>query len=511
MNINSLRSTLLWAVLLATGCGNQVESHVLSKPSRISTDVIAQVEAAVEPAREALEVPGLAIALVENGHVVYAKGFGARSRETGHPVTTGTVFRVGSTTKSMTSMLLATFADENRLEWDQPAVHYLPQLQLPNPELTQSVTVRALMGMATGIGSGSPFWWEYHTAADLLEILPRLPLLEGGPGTFHYNNEVYANAGYVGVATTDSKAPLLEGYKNFMEQRIFQSIGMQPAAVTDDPSSVSSDFAESYGLAYAPSLSFNSKLDFFPIGSMAPAGAVVTHVIGMARYAITQLQGGVTPDGKRIVSEKNLRETWQVQTPLGEGMGYAMGWLLEPYEDIPVQWHNGEIDNQKSLIFLVPQDNIGFVVLSNGFNGDVLYNYLTQTFMHAVYGTEPGDLMALVKDFETVRVAAGQVAGKLQSKLDVEAIRPFLGSYDHHISLVMDQDDSLWLRAPHYDCRLLDARDFTQQSDTYMMAAGCDDVGTLLKFARDKQGMFLQVLDSAKPDSLPALSVAKKG
>lgn len=157
------------------------ENH--SKPHQITAELLAQFEETVQAARATYSVPGTAIAIVERGEIVYAKGFGWRDLENQLPVTPNTRFLLGSITKSMTATMVATLVDDGFLDWKQPVVEIWPDFTLPNDELTQQVQVRHLMQMITGLAD--PFGLQnlYDikvgtvSAEDQLESLANLPVI----------------------------------------------------------------------------------------------------------------------------------------------------------------------------------------------------------------------------------------------------------------------------------------------------------------------------------------------
>jgi CubicO group peptidase (beta-lactamase class C family) len=165
----------------------------------ITPELLADLDATVPAAMTTFDVPGAAITLIQDGQVVYAKGFGVRNLATGEPFTADTVHRIASTTKSMTSMLVATQVDAGLFEWDTPVQTIYPDFQLPTPDLTRSVTVRQLMGMATGLGENPiELYFDLYTPKYWMASLAAFPIL-APPGTeFHYNSTLYAMAGYVG-------------------------------------------------------------------------------------------------------------------------------------------------------------------------------------------------------------------------------------------------------------------------------------------------------------------------
>jgi CubicO group peptidase (beta-lactamase class C family) len=117
----------------------------------VSDEMLAQFEALVQSEMAYQHIPGAAVAVIQDGAVIYSQGFGVRSVATGEPFTPQTQFRIGSTTKSMTSLMIAQLVDEGVLDWETPVVEIYPDFQTSDPDLTAALTVRDLMSMGTGL------------------------------------------------------------------------------------------------------------------------------------------------------------------------------------------------------------------------------------------------------------------------------------------------------------------------------------------------------------------------
>ena len=281
-----MRRGILVLAFCAFGCsdGSGKQPPPAPQSSGLSTKTIAAFDAAVEPLRQKFDVPGVAVALVSRGETVFAQGYGLRDLESGEPVTPDTVFRIGSITKSFSSALIATLVDDGALTFETRVKDIDPSFQLPTPELTDKMTIHELLGMGTGLGEASAFWWDFPTAGDLLATLPDLGVI-GPEGTFFYNNEVYASGTYLALEAAKPDDDLATAYARLVNERLFAPLGMSPAAVTDDPSTLGTDLAVSYTLSLVAGPDAPDRAGFVPLASVAPAGAVATNVTSLARYA----------------------------------------------------------------------------------------------------------------------------------------------------------------------------------------------------------------------------------
>lgn len=487
MDRSWLKQGMLWLISVASLVFSFVQAQ------EITDELLTEFEKDFQTTMQTFSVPGSAVAIVQNGEIVYTKGFGVRSLETGEPVTTETVFRVGSTTKAMTSMMIATLVDEGVLDWDTPVIEIYPEFKLPTDELTQSVTLRELMGMGTGLGTNMPApYWDEYSASDLLAALATLPILGDKGETYFYNNQLYSSAGYIAaLATNPGDQDLLEVYKRLMHERVFDPIGMDTAVLSDDPASVSDDYAASYTFSLAKGPEANELVPYAAINTVGPAGSVVTNVMDMARFVITQLNEGVNPEGERVVSAENLKETWQPQTKSGEMLPgqtqelvYAMGWVNEQYDEVEFLWHNGGWDGFTSEMALFPESKAGIVILSNSSLGQGFNMVMRYKFIELLYGKE-ANLSEQLPVFLHGRTDELRKNAEMfsTSTVEADAVQPYLGTYEHGWRLEHHDDGTLWLLRPGWELQLLPT------PDGYVVSSGVA-LGGQISFAEgDKPNM----------------------
>jgi CubicO group peptidase (beta-lactamase class C family) len=450
----------VWIPAIASLSEVPVATPVTTKPPKVTADMLAEFEVIFETERQNFNVPGAAVAIVQDGEIVYVQGFGVRNLETGEPVTPETVFRIGSVTKSMTAMMVATLVDEGKFDWETPVVELVPDFKLPNEELTQKVKVRQLMGMGTGLTDGiNPLYWGSYSAKELFDSLAASEILGNGTAaeigqTFYYNNHLYATAGYIDLlAEGVAYEALLDGYKALMKERVYDPIGMETAAITDDPSSISDNYAVSYEISVLGDPDAPVQVARQLGGTIAPAGGTSASVIDLARYLITQLNRGVAPDGTQVVSADNLMETWQVQTStpsppyyVGDLEGYAMGWSVQTYNGLRVIHHTGSIGGFKAELAFLPEENIGIAVVINGISGEQFTTAMWYTVLDLLYGFEKRGLEANRNIYQKKLAALSEAAASVESPtVDAEAVAPYLGGYERGWFVELHDDQTLWV------------------------------------------------------------------
>ena len=476
-----MRRGILVLAFWGFGCsGGDDKGTPAPPPSAMSKQTLAAFDAAVEPLRQSLDVPGVAVAIVSEGKTVFAKGYGLRDVESGDPVTTDTVFRIGSITKSFSSTLVATLVDDGALGFDTLAKDIDPNFELPTAELTDKMTIHELFGMGTGLGEPGGFWWDYPTPGDLLATLPTLDVI-GPEGTYLYNNEVYASGTYLALEAAKPADELGSAYARLVNERLFVPLGMHPAAVTDDPSTLGSDVAASYTLSLVAGPGAPERTGFAPLASVAPAGAIATNVTSLARYAATQLAGGVAPDGTRVVSAENLAVMHAPQTHLTPVdaapwlTDYAAGWVVGNEGGVPVVWHDGAVDGFAASLRLLPDDDLALVVLTNGWNGESLCLALEEQLMQLVCGHADLGSAYYTDAYATGRAQLDAVAAALalEAPIDPDIVAPLLGDWGHELSLELDDaTNELFLVAPGSRSRVVRADKLFKTDGVYLLAGG---------------------------------------
>lgn len=482
------------------------------KPGGIAAATLTAFDAAVDPLREALDVPGVAVAVVKDGKTVFAQGYGLRDVETGAPVTPDTVFRIGSITKSFSSALVATLVDDGALGFETLAKDIDPSFRLPTAELTDKMTIHELLGMGTGLGEPDGFWWDYPTPKDLLATLPELDVI-GPEGTFFYNNEVYASGTYLALEAAKPDDDLASAYARLVNERLFEPLGMYPAAVTDDPTTLGDDVAASYMLSLVAGPGAPERTGFTPLGSVAPAGAVVTNVTSLARYAAMQLANGAGPDGERMISAENLAVTYAPQTALDRIeeapwlTDYAAGWVVGNEGGVSLLWHDGSIDGFNATVRLIPSDHLALVVLTNGWNGENLCLALEEKLMLLVYGHADLGVDYYTRAYDNTRKQLAALAGALalEAPVDPEAVAPFLGDWGHELSLELDaRTNELIVVLPGSRSRLVRADKLLKTDGAYLVAGGAF-VGNEVRLAATDERTEFTVVNPGTGDSILTL------
>lgn len=444
--------------------------------------LLAEFETYVETTRQRFGIPGAAVVVVQGNQVVFAKGFGVRELGQPDPVTPETVFAVGSTTKAMTSMLMATLVDDGLLAWDRPVVDIWPDFKLSDPEVTPRVQVRHLLNMSSGVPRVDlPWSGAGLTAEQTMISLAELPLKTPLGLWYHYNNQMVATGGYVGaLAAGGQYGHLQQAYTDLLQKRIFDPIGMASATTSIETAQANPNHAIPHDFTLAGEV---LPTHYHADPGITPAGGVNASALDMARFVMTELGQGVAPDGARVVSAQNLAETWFPQVQVTKTLSYGMGWFIEDYKGVRMIWHDGDVLGFKGLIGFMPEANVGFVILTNrlistGFSYSVRYHLL-----EALYGLEFEEETRFEKNRETFLEAIAKLRAPLNSAVDPAAVAPYLGNYTGNWRVELRDGNTLWAIRGPYEWHLL--KD-TQEGE-FMINNGFG-LATPLKFVANDKG-----------------------
>ena len=222
------------------------------EPLRLTDDLLAEFEAYIVDAMERFNIPGAAVAVVQEDEIVYANGFGVRELGKADMVTPETLMMIGSITKGMTTMLMATLVDDGLMDWDTPVVEVMPTFALADPELTQKITVRNLVCACTGVPRRDfemILNYDELSAEDIVESLATFELFTDFGEAFQYSNQMVATGGYVAAAAAGAEyGSLYNGYVQAVQERVFAPIGMTSTTLSFDEVQASNNYGNPHSL-----------------------------------------------------------------------------------------------------------------------------------------------------------------------------------------------------------------------------------------------------------------------
>ncbi|HLF82769.1 MAG TPA: serine hydrolase [Blastocatellia bacterium] len=373
------------------------------------------------------DVPGLAIAIVKNDQIVFARGYGVRKLGDPTPVDEKTLFAIGSSSKAFTSASIGMLVDESKLKWDDPATKYLPGFQLFDPYVTRELTVRDLLCHRSGLERGDFLW--YGTSYSRDEIVQRVRYLKPTwslRSKFGYQNIMYLAAGQI-VAGVSGKR-----WDDFIRDRIFKPLGMASSSTSINDLKNASDVA-------TPHAKIDGKIESIPwrnIDNIAPAGSINSNVVDMAQWVRLQLGEGVYK-GQRLISSGGAKEMHTAQTVIrmeppwtifysdAHFLNYGLGWFLHDHRGRKVVEHGGNIDGMSALVAMIPEEKLGVVILTN-MNGTPLPGAIASRVYDLYLGAQPRDYSADMLKTYNAFLEQGKQAQKKIEESRVKGTSPTL-------------------------------------------------------------------------------------
>jgi CubicO group peptidase (beta-lactamase class C family) len=354
MSANRSRAIARHFVLLLTFglCGAGVFSH--TQDQYLSSDRRTQIEAAVSKFMATTHVPGVSIAVVENGELEWATGFGVADLESNVPATQHTLFRLGSISKPLTATAAMELVERGKLDLDAPVQRYCPAF----PQKSAPITTRLVMGHLAGIR-------HYKGGADDLEIgntrhfddpiqagldfFKNDPLVSEPGKQFHYSTQGYTLVGCVIEGASGDK------YVDFVTRNVFVPAGMDHTR-TDDRFAIIPYRTRFYQKTKPGAV---ENADFLDSSYKIPGGGWLSSAEDMARFEVA------------ILNDKLIKSTTRdlMWTPLkpsdGKPNGYALGWGTFKENGTLVAAHSGGQQGTSTDFLIAPEKRAGVVVLAN--------------------------------------------------------------------------------------------------------------------------------------------------
>lgn len=332
---------------------------------------LADLDEFIPSVMQATKVPGLALAIIKGDEVILERGFGKRNIADDLDVTPQTLFAIGSSSKAFTAMGLAILVDEGKLEWDTPVKHYIPSFKLYDQFATERLTPRDLLIHNSGLPRYDILWYNNANLSrkDVIERLPYLEPTHDFRTTWQYQNLMYATAGYL--------IEVISGqiWEEFTRQRIMEPLGMSDTTFSVHDSQKAPDFA----LPYKEKKQQVERADFYDrFQAIAPAGAINSHLVDMAKWVRCLMNKGKYGDGEQqLLSEAQFNQlvTPQIISPDLPTLftkyeelfswTYAPGWFVSSYRGHTMLQHGGNIDGFTALVAFLPDEQLGIVTLTN--------------------------------------------------------------------------------------------------------------------------------------------------
>jgi CubicO group peptidase (beta-lactamase class C family) len=356
-------------------------------PAAASDEPLAGLDEAIESAREQWHAPGLAVAIVKDDQVVYARGFGTKHLGRNDPVDAHTVFTLASTSKAFTAMALGMLVEEGKLKWDDPVVKHIPEFRVADPYVTREVTIRDLLVHRTGIETMDILWMRGFDSRTSIEHMQYAKQASSLRSTWSYNNSMYVVAAEI-VARVSGLT-----FQEFVARRIFAPLGMSDSLFTGP------ELAKRTNVTGAHLIEHGVARETAPYLSPEPLGAagVQSSVADMAKW-LRMLLGKGTFEGNTVVKPDTIAEVLKPQMLLANigypaarqakphFYAYGLGWFLQDYKGRLLAMHTGSLYGANAIAAIVPEERLGLVMLVNASTVDYRHPFMYDVidrFLHS--------------------------------------------------------------------------------------------------------------------------------
>lgn len=356
---------------------------ILASPTLPAQSWKAELDAYVLDSMRDWQVPGLALAVVQNGETTFSKGYGVLEKGSPDLVNEHTLFAVGSTTKAMTAALIGQLVDEGKLRWSDSVHQHLPGFRTIDPFATREINIRDLLTHRAGLGNADLLWYGVdRNRREILDAVPHIPMAYSLRDGFVYQNIMYVVAGDLTGRVAESS------WESLLQERLFKPLGMARSTPTTTEALQASNVARPHYRFASGIVAIENEI----LDAVAPAGAVWSSVSEMSSWIRMLLAEGVH-NNRRILRAETATELLSPQTLLEIGdayphlslfkpnwISYALGWFQLDYRGRAISFHTGSIDGMSAIVGLVPRENLGVVVLANLDHAELRHALLWKTF-----------------------------------------------------------------------------------------------------------------------------------
>ena len=420
---------------------------------------------------EATNAAGFAVAVVEKDKILYAKGFGYRDVENKIPADANTLFAIGSSTKAFTSAILGQLRADDKLSFNDNPRKHIPELEFYNDDMNNNIIIKDLMSHRTGLPRHDYSWYLFpsHDRDSLMQRVKYQEPFTGIRQQWYYNNFMFLAQGVIAQNITG------KSWEDNIRERFINPLGMSRTNVTIDEMKTASNAAYGYQTEKDNS---NSKMDYYDIAAMSPAGSINSSVNDMSRWLITWINKGKFND-EEIIPEAYINEAMSSQMVINANLpsketpglhlsSYGYGWMMSSYKGHYRVEHGGNIDGFSANAAFYPSDSLGIVVLANQ-NGSQVPSLVRNTIADRMLGVNKTDwTQRFIDDLEKAKKAEAEAKDK-QTSSQVKNTKPshikqeYTGSYNHpgygDFNVIVERDSlfanfklmKMWLKHEHYD------------------------------------------------------------
>jgi CubicO group peptidase (beta-lactamase class C family) len=451
-HIRKFKFIFLFICLLAPGI--QASAQVITPDS---------IDRLVERTLKTFDVPGIAVAIVKDDKMIFAKGYGVRSLSSKKKVDENTLFGIASNSKAFTTAAIGILVDEGKLKLDDKLTDYIPEFKMYDPYVTAEFTIRDMLTHRSGLGLGAGDLMDFpdstdFTIKDAIHNLRYFKPVSSFRSKYDYDNQLYKVAGEV-ISRVSGMS-----WEDFIETRIMKPLHMDHSSPSYQRIKDNSNFVD----AHAP---VDGKVVVIPrylTTTGNAAGGIYSSVADLSKWVMMQMNNGKYGDGKQLFSEGIHREMWSPQTNIQVGptsyynthfAAYGLGWFLNDAKGYKEVSHTGGIDGMVTKVDLLPELKLAIIVLTNQTSG-AAFTAVTNQIKDSYLGLTGRDWVKFMADqVKASQEGADKVTAEVWKQVEAKQhdgsktdITPFAGTYhDNWLGdvIISIKDGQLWFNAKH--------------------------------------------------------------
>lgn len=446
--------SLLLTVILLT-----ITQLTFSQNTPIPSFVTDSLDSYVANAMEQWQIPGIAIGIVKDGEVILEKGYGVKKLGSESNVDENTLFMIGSNTKAFTGTAIAMLEYDKKCSLNDKVAKWLPQFKMHDEWVTKNANLTDILchrlGFETFQGDFMYFDSDF-TDAEMFEIMGKVKPLYDFRTKWGYCNAGFFVAGEAIESITGKE------WGSFMQEQIFTPLGMNNTFTKVNDIKIATNASKGHSFV-------NNKLEVIPYGGLdllGPAASISSSIADMNNWTMALLDSG-KHDGNIVIPQKAIERTRKAESIVRKGGHaynknqfklYGLGWQLSDYEGIEIVSHTGGIHGFVTSVTMVPEVNLGVVVLTNTDQNwvyEALKWEIVDAFMELPYRDYCGNWNkyfqnSLTKDSTKNAILRDSVEIKIKTNL---ALKKFAGSYANEVYgkvELKNEKDYLFMTLEHH-------------------------------------------------------------
>lgn len=358
-----------------------------------------QIDSIVIKSMETMPQAGIAVAVVKDGKIIHAKGYGVTSIENKEQVNENTLFAIASNSKAFTAAALSILVDEGKISWQDKVVDYIPEFKMYDPYITANFNIEDLLTHRSGLGLGAGDLMIFpdgsdFTIKDVLNSFQYQKQVSAFRTKFDYDNLLYIVAGEI-IARVSGMS-----WVDFVETRIMAALGMKRSAGSFKSLNDKTNLA----LPHSSETGELNQIETYSLDLTAAAGGIYSSVNDLSKWLLMHLNNGKYGDSlhNQLFSVANQKEMWKAHTRINFNVNpdppykthftyYGLGWILSDNNGYVTISHTGGLPGMLSMTTLIPELNVGVVVLTNSSPGGYSYYTISTAIIDSYLGVEEKD------------------------------------------------------------------------------------------------------------------------